>query len=95
MGTTTSFVGNGLAQISCQGRIFWQQAATRSGRQALSEVTGISETVIIKRPNHYRTTDMMRVFRTGPQFAELLEAGVCGYRERLWGTGTGKNLFGS
>lgn len=50
------------------------KAASRKGREALEEATGISGKLILKWVNH---ADLMRVNGVGGQYAELLEeAGV-------------------
>ncbi len=50
------------------------KAASRKGREALEEATGISGKLILKWVNH---ADLMRVNGIGGQYAELLEeAGV-------------------
>lgn len=48
-----------------------EKAATKKGRQALAEATGISEKLILKWANH---ADLFRVKGIAGQFAELLEA---------------------
>lgn len=48
-----------------------EKAATKKGREALAEETGISEKLILKWANH---ADLFRINGIGPQFAELLEA---------------------
>lgn len=51
-----------------------EKAASRNGREALEEATGISGKLILKWVNH---ADLMRVNGVGGQYAELLEeAGV-------------------
>ena len=47
------------------------RAATKKGREALAEESGISEKLILKWANH---ADLMRIKGIGGQFAELLEA---------------------
>ncbi len=47
------------------------RAATKKGREALAEESGISEKLILKWANH---SDLMRIKGIGGQFAELLEA---------------------
>lgn len=47
------------------------RAATKSGRKALAEETGISEKLILKWTNH---ADLFRIRGVAGQFAELLEA---------------------
>lgn len=47
------------------------KAASKKGREALAEETGISEKLILKWANH---ADLFRIKGVGPQFAELLEA---------------------
>ena len=50
------------------------QGATRKGRHALAEETGISESLILEWVNH---ADLMRIKGVGPEFSDLLEeAGV-------------------
>lgn len=48
-----------------------EKAATKKGRMALAEATGISEKLVLKFANH---ADLMRIKGIGGQFAELLEA---------------------
>lgn len=48
-----------------------EKCATKKGRQALAEATGISENLILKWANH---ADLFRVKGIAGQFAELLEA---------------------
>ncbi len=48
-----------------------KKAATKKGRQALAEETGISEKLILKWANH---ADLFRIKGVAGQFAELLEA---------------------
>lgn len=48
-----------------------EKCATKKGRQALAEATGISEKLILKWANH---ADLFRVKGIAGQFAELLEA---------------------
>ncbi len=51
-----------------------EKAASRKGREALEEATGISGKLILKWVNH---SDLMRINGVGGQYAELLEeAGV-------------------
>lgn len=47
------------------------RAATKKGREALAEESGISEKLILKWANH---SDLMRIKGIAGQFAELLEA---------------------
>lgn len=47
------------------------KAATKKGREALAEETGISEKLILKWANH---ADLFRIKGVAGQFAELLEA---------------------
>ena len=51
--------------------ILLEKCATKKGRMALAEKTGISEKLILKWTNH---ADLIRIHGVGPQFAELLEA---------------------
>lgn len=48
-----------------------EKAATKKGREALAEETGISEKLILKWANH---ADLFRIKGVAGQFAELLEA---------------------
>lgn len=48
-----------------------KKAATKKGREALAEETGISEKLILKWTNH---ADLFRIRGIAGQFAELLEA---------------------
>jgi predicted flap endonuclease-1-like 5' DNA nuclease len=48
-----------------------EKCATRKGRTAVAEATGISDKLILKWANH---ADLMRIDGVGPEFAELLEA---------------------
>jgi predicted flap endonuclease-1-like 5' DNA nuclease len=48
-----------------------EKCATRKGRAAVAEATGISDQLILKWANH---CDLMRIDGVGPEFAELLEA---------------------
>lgn len=48
-----------------------EKCATRKGRAAVAEATGISDKSILKWSNH---ADLMRIDGVGPEFAELLEA---------------------
>ncbi len=48
-----------------------EKCATRAGRKALADSTGISSKLILKWTNH---ADLFRIKGVGPQFAELLEA---------------------
>ncbi|MBR1395406.1 MAG: DUF4332 domain-containing protein [Prevotella sp.] len=48
-----------------------ERCAAAQGRKALSDVTGISEKLILRWTNH---ADLFRISGVGPQFAELLEA---------------------
>ena len=48
-----------------------KKAATKKGREALAEETGISEKLILKWTNH---ADLFRIKGVAGQFAELLEA---------------------
>ncbi len=48
-----------------------EKAATKKGREALAEETGISEKLILKWANH---ADLFRIKGIAGQFAELLEA---------------------
>lgn len=48
-----------------------EKGASAKGRSALAEVSGITETLILKWANH---ADLIRINGVGPQFAELLEA---------------------
>jgi predicted flap endonuclease-1-like 5' DNA nuclease len=48
-----------------------EKCATRKGRAAVAEATGISDKLILKWANH---CDLMRIDGVGPEFAELLEA---------------------
>ena len=48
-----------------------EKGATAAGRKALSESTGISDTLLLRWVNH---ADLFRVSGIGPQYAELLEA---------------------
>ena len=48
-----------------------EQAGSASGRQRLSEATGISADQLLKWANH---VDLMRLDGVGAEFAELLEA---------------------
>lgn len=48
-----------------------EKGATKKGRQALAEATGISEKLILKWVNH---ADLFRIKGVAGQFAELLEA---------------------
>lgn len=51
-----------------------RQCATRQGRKALAEKTGIQEALLLNWANH---ADLFRIKGIGPQYAELLErAGV-------------------
>ncbi|MCM1520641.1 MAG: DUF4332 domain-containing protein [Lachnoclostridium sp.] len=49
-----------------------EKAATKKGREALAEETGITEKLILKWANH---ADLFRIKGVAGQFAELLEAG--------------------
>lgn len=51
--------------------VLLEKAATKKGRMALAEATGISEKLVLKFANH---ADLMRIKGIGGQFAELLEA---------------------
>lgn len=48
-----------------------EKCATRKGRAAVAEATGISDKLVLKWTNH---ADLMRIDGVGPEFAELLEA---------------------
>lgn len=48
-----------------------ERAASKKGREALAEETGISEKLILKWANH---ADLFRIKGVAGQFAELLEA---------------------
>jgi len=48
-----------------------EKGATKKGREAISEETGISEKLILKWVNH---ADLFRIKGVAGQFAELLEA---------------------
>ena len=48
-----------------------EKAASKKGREALAEETGISEKLILKWANH---ADLFRIKGVAGQFAELLEA---------------------
>lgn len=48
-----------------------EKCASKKGRQAMAEATGISEKLILKWTNH---SDLFRVHGIAGQFAELLEA---------------------
>ncbi len=48
-----------------------EKCASRKGRAAVAEETGIDEKKILKWTNH---ADLMRIDGVGPEFAELLEA---------------------
>lgn len=48
-----------------------EKGATKKGRTALAEATGITEKLILKWSNH---ADLFRINGIGPEFAELLEA---------------------
>ncbi len=48
-----------------------EKCATKKGRQAMAEATGISEKLILKWTNH---SDLFRITGIAGQFAELLEA---------------------
>lgn len=48
-----------------------EKCATKKGRESVSEITGISTTVLLKWTNH---ADLFRVKGVAGQFAELLEA---------------------
>lgn len=50
---------------------FLDKCASKKGRQAVAEETGISEKLILTWAN---LADLMRINGVGPQFAELLEA---------------------
>ncbi len=49
-----------------------EKCASKKGRAAVAEETGISEKLILKWTNH---ADLMRIKGVAGQFAELLEAG--------------------
>ncbi len=53
-------------------KILLQEGATRKGRKAIGDKTGISDALIMKWVNH---ADLFRVKGVGKQYAELLEAG--------------------
>ena len=48
-----------------------EKGASKKGREALAEATGISEKLILKWTNH---ADLFRINGVGPEFSELLEA---------------------
>lgn len=50
---------------------YLEKAASRAGRKALAEATGISDKLILRWANQ---ADLMRVKGVGEEFAELLEA---------------------
>ena len=67
-----------------------EKAASKKGREALAEETGISEKLILKWANH---ADLFRIKGVAGQFAELLEAaGVANLQPKLVEVNDQKNL---